>query len=140
MADQAKDQAMVADKPKDQPELSTADLARATNPAEATPAKAPAAKTEGNGTQPAPLLPSDQADKYRTQWSNIQTEFVDEPRKSVEQADNLVAELMKDLATSFATERTNLENQWNSGNNVSTEDLRQALRRYRSFFDRLLSV
>ncbi len=139
MADQTKNQAAVADQ-KNQQELSTADLAKASNPAEATPAKAPAAKTDGHSVQPTPLLPTDQTDKFRTQWNNIQTEFVDEPRKSVEQADNLVAELMKALATSFANERANLENQWNSGNNVSTEDLRQALRRYRSFFDRLLSV
>lgn len=139
MADQVKDQAVVMDKPKEQTELSTADLARASNPKPAL-ANAPAARAGDNGAQPASLLAANVAEKYRGRWSNIQTGFVDEPRTSVEQADNLVAEVMKDLATTFANERANLENQWNSGNNVSTEDLRQALRRYRSFFDRLLNV
>jgi len=70
----------------------------------------------------------------------VQTGFVDEPRAAVEQADALVAEVMKRLADSFATERQALEQQWSRGDDVSTEELRLALRRYRSFFDRLLSV
>ena len=70
----------------------------------------------------------------------MQTGFVDEPRAAVEQADALVAEVMKRLADSFATERQALEQQWSRGDDVSTEELRLALRRYRSFFDRLLSV
>jgi len=65
---------------------------------------------------------------------------VDEPRRSVEQADALVAEVIKRLANSFAEERSKLEGQWGRGGDVSTEDLRVALRRYRSFFDRLLNV
>ena len=66
--------------------------------------------------------------------------FLDEPRKAVENADNLVAETMKQLADRFAAERTNLESQWDCGDQVSTEDLRQALQRYRSFFQRLLAA
>jgi len=66
--------------------------------------------------------------------------FVDEPRRAVEQADNLVAVTMKRLAEMFAEERARLEGQWDRGDNVSTEDLRLALRRYRSFFGRLLSM
>jgi hypothetical protein len=65
---------------------------------------------------------------------------VDEPRRSVEQADGLVAEVIKRLANSFADERAKLEGQWGRGDNVSTEDLRISLRRYRAFFDRLLNV
>jgi len=64
---------------------------------------------------------------------------VDEPRKAVEQADSLVANVVKRIAEQFANERAQLEKQWDSGDNVSTEDLRQALKRYRSFFDRLLT-
>jgi len=70
----------------------------------------------------------------------VQTGFVDEPRRAVEEADKLVATVMKRLAESFATERSNLEKQWDRGDNVSTEDLRVALQRYRTFFDRLLNV
>ena len=66
--------------------------------------------------------------------------FVDEPRRAVERADTLVAVAMKRLAEMFAVERAKLEGQWDRGDNVSTEDLRLALRRHRSFFGRILSV
>ena len=75
-----------------------------------------------------------------TRWSAIQTGFVDEPRKAVEEADALVAEVMKRLAEIFADERGQLESQWERTEQISTEDLRLAMRRYRSFFERLLSV
>jgi|SwirhisoilCB2_FD_contig_71_1209291_length_1093_multi_3_in_0_out_0_2 hypothetical protein len=76
----------------------------------------------------------------RGRWSNVQTGFVDEPRRAVEEADKLVAAVMQRLAEGFAKERANLEKQWDGGDNVSTEDLRVALQRYRSFFDRLLNA
>jgi hypothetical protein len=87
-----------------------------------------------------PLFSPDEADGFKTRWSAIQTAFVDEPRKAVEEADTLVAEVMKRLAEVFAQERTELERQWDRGEQISTEDLRIALRRYRSFFTRLLAV
>jgi len=79
-------------------------------------------------------------DGYRRRWEAVQTGFVDEPRRAVENADALVAEVITELATSFAQERGDLEGQWSKGDQVSTEDLRVSLRRYRSFFDRLLSA
>jgi len=79
-------------------------------------------------------------DNYRNRWQAIQVGFVDEPRRAVEDADALVAEVVQQLIDSFAGERKNLEGQWSRGDQVSTEDLRVALRRYRSFFDRLLST
>ena len=87
-----------------------------------------------------PLLPADQTDQLMLRWRDIQSGFVDRPRDSVEQADALVADLMRHLAASFSEERERLETQWDRGDDVSTEDLRVALTRYRSFFDRLLSV
>ena len=87
-----------------------------------------------------PLFPAEQSQNFRSRWDSIQAGFVDEPRRAVEQADSLIAEVMKTLAGSFAEERTNLESQLDSGDEVSTEDLRVGLQRYRSFFDRLLSV
>jgi hypothetical protein len=87
-----------------------------------------------------PLFPTGEAEGFRSRWTEVQTGFVDEPRSAVEQADGLVAEMMKRLAQVFADERSKLEEQWSRGDDISTEDLRQALRRYRSFFDRLLSV
>jgi hypothetical protein len=92
------------------------------------------------GTEQAPLFATSDAEAFRERWQDVQTQFVDEPRKSVEQADSLVAEVMQRLAQMFADERAGLERQWDRGDEVSTEDLRQALRRYRSFFERLLSV
>jgi hypothetical protein len=90
--------------------------------------------------QSSPLFAENETGDYRSHWSNIQAGFVDEPRHALEQADSLVAQLMKKLAEGFATERERLEKHWDSGENVSTEDLRIALQRYRSFFDRLLKV
>jgi len=100
------------------------------------------AATDGAATEhgAAPLFPTGEVETFRTRWVEVQTGFVDEPRHAVEQADGLVAEMMKRLATVFADERAKLEEQWSRGDDISTEDLRQALRRYRSFFDRLLSV
>jgi hypothetical protein len=88
----------------------------------------------------APMFEEQEAVGYRTRWDAIQTGFVDEPRRAVEEADALVAQVMKRLAEGFADERTALERQWDRGDQISTEDLRLALRRYRSFFQRLLSV
>jgi hypothetical protein len=88
----------------------------------------------------SPLFPAGEATSFRARWSETQTSFVDEPRHAVEQADGLVAEMMQRLASVFADERSKLEQQWSRGDDISTEDLRVALQRYRSFFDRLLSV
>jgi hypothetical protein len=87
-----------------------------------------------------PLVPHDQSERFTNRWQEIQTSFVDQPRDAVAEADALVADLMQRLAASFSQERERLEAQWDQGDDVSTEDLRVALTRYRSFFDRLLSA
>jgi hypothetical protein len=87
-----------------------------------------------------PLFPADEANNLRAKWDSVQVKFVDEPRQAVEDADVLIAATMKRLAEIFAGERQKLEHQWDRGGNVSTEDLRLGLRRYRSFFSRLLKV
>ena len=87
-----------------------------------------------------PLFSNSEAKNLRARWDTIQVGFVDEPRRAVEQADALVAETMKRLAEIFAEERSTLEAQWDKNENVSTENLRLALRRYRSFFSRLLAI
>ncbi len=86
------------------------------------------------------LFAGDETRDLHGRWEKIQIAFVDEPRKAVEQADSLVATTIKRLAEIFAQERSRLEGQWGRGDDVSTEDLRLALQRYRSFFQRLLSV
>jgi hypothetical protein len=86
------------------------------------------------------LLPDDQGTEFQGRWESIQVTFVDDPRDAVENADALVAELMQQLADGFARERERLEGQWGRGEDVSTEDLRVVLQRYRSFFRRLLSA
>jgi hypothetical protein len=87
-----------------------------------------------------PLLPPSDLDEYRQRWDTVQTQFVDEPRRAVEDADALVAELMKKLADTFASERSTLEEQWDRSGEPDTETLRVTLQRYRSFFNRLLSA
>lgn len=122
--------------------LSTADMAAAatapTRTGQDHAANPRQAEEGGEGFEP--LFDERESGDLRSRWYAIQGEFVDQPRKSVEEADELVATVMKRLAEMFAAERENLEHEWGSGDDVSTEDLRVALRRYRSFFDRLLSV
>jgi hypothetical protein len=130
--------------------LTTADLAQPKRPASAieelgpkavrservaTPASIPTESTEN-----ASLFSAHELDDLRNRWNTVQTGFVDQPRRAVEQADELVASAMQRLAEVFAEERSKLEKQWDRGDNVSTEDLRVALQHYRSFFQRLLSV
>jgi hypothetical protein len=130
-----------------QEQLSTADLAGRTREPDAMddrivdsqPAGMPSNAATATADT-APLFGDSDAEDFRSRWEEIQASFVDEPRQAVEQADGLVAEVIQRLATVFADERTSLEDQWGSGDDISTEDLRIALRRYRSFFDRLLSV
>lgn len=106
----------------------------------ATTAGAATAATTAREGEYARLFSESDAKGFRARWENLQVSFVDEPRRSVEQADSLVAEAIKRLAEVFADERQKLEKQWDRGDNVSTEDLRVALQRYRAFFGRLLSV
>jgi hypothetical protein len=86
------------------------------------------------------LFGGDELAGLRAQWVTVQAEFVDNPKDCVEKADSLVSELIEKLTAGFADARSRLEQQWGQGETVSTEDLRVALRRYRAFFERLLSV
>jgi hypothetical protein len=133
--------------PGDGRKLSTEDIAAANDRRQADAADRdridrphPDAVGPQSVEETAPLFGEEELGGYRTRWSAIQTGFVDEPRKAVEEADTLVAELMKRLAEGFADERRQLEMQWERADQVSTEELRLAMRRYRSFFERLLSI
>ena len=86
------------------------------------------------------LLPRENLDDFRVRWERVQVAFVDEPRTAVQQAHDLVDQLVERLTQSFSRQRDSLEGTWTRGGDVSTEDLRQALQRYRSFFNRLLST
>ncbi|MFE4335922.1 hypothetical protein ACFRQM_43100 [Streptomyces sp. NPDC056831] len=86
-----------------------------------------------------PLLGKEQ-EEFRARWQKIQGEFVDDPKNAVNAADQLVAETMQALATTFSEHKRGLEGQWHRGEEVATEDLRLALQQYRSFFNRLLST
>lgn len=98
-------------------------------------------KTHSKEEEFIALFENDEAERFHSQWLDIQSRFVDDPRASVEDADQLVADVIKSITRSFADRRISLENQWKSGeNNTSTEDLRIAIKRYRSFFNRLLSL
>lgn len=131
--------------------LSTAALAHADEPAEQNYDEQHADSRDRanlNGSMPqssetderSALFPAEEAKDFRAKWDAVQVGFVDEPRQAVERADSLVAGAMKRLAEMFAAEREQLEKQWDRGDSVSTEDLRLALRRYRAFFGRLLSM
>jgi hypothetical protein len=102
-------------------------------------AGAGAAAPAGGGADIALLDPADE-ERFRQRWSDVQARFVDDPQEAVQTADGLVAELMQSLASGFSGHKGRLEAQWQSGGNPDTEELRQALQRYRSFFNRLLST
>ena len=112
----------------------TADLVR-----EAEDVEADADETQTDPER-EPLFEAADRDRFGESWTSIQAAFVDDPRDAVKEADTLVAELMQRLAETFSAERSRLESQWDNDQDVSTEDLRIALQRYRSFFDRLLSA
>jgi hypothetical protein len=97
------------------------------------------AGSQANGRNESPLFAENELRDFRARWDQVQTSFVDEPRHAVEQADTLVATVIKRIAEQFAEERSKLEKQWDRGDDVSTEELRQGFKRYRAFFDRLLS-
>lgn len=86
------------------------------------------------------MFPGSETEGFRNRWHDIQAAFVDSPRESVKKADELVAAIIQRLAEVFSAERARLEGDWGEGGDISTEDLRQALQHYRSFFDRLLSL
>jgi hypothetical protein len=122
-----------------QSQLSTADIVQKTDE------DGVESQLERTEAQPAEagfalLLPNHEVDQFWSEWNAIQAKFVDDPQTSVEAADSLVAQVMKRLAEVFSEERGKLETQWRQGEEVSTENLRVALQRYRSFFNRLLSL
>ena len=104
------------------------------------------ASAEGGGTQmvreqpAAQLFPDTECHDFRARWERIQIGFVDEPRRAVQEADSLVADTMKRLTDNFSGERKKMEAVWVRGDDVSTEDLRVSLQRYRSLFNRLLTL
>ena len=128
--------------------LSTADLAKHNEESTREQMRAVDKRTEGSNitrlpqrdTERTQLFGPDDSKNLHSRWDGIQGEFVDDPRHAVENADHLVAEAIQILATQFADERGRLEQQWQRSGDVSTEDLRLALQKYRSFFERLLAA
>ena len=135
--------------PRRPEELTTADIAGKERAERTKTGSVPASRESdvvpferkaGAANDAVPLLSKEEAEELRNRWTNIQGAFVDEPRNAVQEADKLVARAVQRLAEVFADERSKMEQQWSRGDQVSTEDLRVCLQRYRSFFTRLLSV
>ncbi|MGW0410492.1 hypothetical protein ACWDZX_04225 [Streptomyces collinus] len=119
----------------------TADLSEEASPEQPQAPAPQAQETSGPSDEELPqLLADDEERAFRDRWQTVQNRFVDDPRQAVHDADTLVAEVMQTLATTFAQHKKDLEGQWGEGQQVDTEELRGALRRYRSFFNRLLST
>lgn len=110
-----------------------------TTPVDVQTAQTPQARTQDQ-TGDIELLPSDKLEDFRGRWQRVQVLFVDQPRDAVQQAHDLVDQVVDSLTQSFGKQREGLMGTWSRGDDVSTEDLRLALQRYRSFFDRLLST
>jgi hypothetical protein len=126
--------------PAPAPESEQIEEARPETAAEPRDEVTPETASEPRVDDDGPLLPEDQGTELQSRWEAIQVRFVDDPRNAVEEADALVASTMQQLADGFASAREDLEGQWSRGEDISTEDLRVALQRYRSFFRRLLAA
>jgi len=113
---------------------------RTDNPSEAEVVPFSRPQRSGSLSSNQKTIMGDEVDQLRTRWTAIQTSFVDEPRKAIEEADTLVEAAIKRISDAFHEERSNLEQHWKSGKDVSTEDLRQSLQNYRAMFSRLLSI
>jgi hypothetical protein len=124
----------------DEQRLRTADLVRGGEPSEEHSVAADRIEPIDEHEEREPLFSAEDTQQFGDRWTEVQAAFVDEPRRAVQDADALVAELMERLAETFSEERSTLEGQWDRDEDVTTEDLRLALQRYRSFFDRLLSA
>jgi len=128
--------------------LTTADLAASANGTAASSSSPPSSAVSSNRdgghvkeeANLAPLFTDDAATAFRSRWDVVQRGFVDDPREAVRAGDELVAQVIKSLAESFSEQRSSLENGLDQDNQSSTENLRLALRRYRSFFERLLAI
>ncbi|MCX4649866.1 MULTISPECIES: hypothetical protein [unclassified Streptomyces] len=132
---QPKDSRSDAPPPEEgRPEEGRPDGAATAEPAQQQQAEQP------NKEETPPLLTTGDAQDFRDRWNKVQSTFVDEPREAVQSADTLVTDVMQTLATTFADQKRGLEGQWKSGEEANTEDLRKALRHYRSFFNRLLTA
>ena len=127
---------------RDDDEITTADIAKKDNRGDAKRAEVVQfhGSTAETTDERVPLFQQNEAGDLKHKWESIQTAFVDNPRHAVEDADKLVASAIKRIAEGFANERAKLEGQWSRGEQISTEDLRVVLQRYRSFFSRLLSL
>jgi hypothetical protein len=112
------------------------EITEATEEEQAEESRANAEQT--NGAEP--LFAENERSDFRSRWEEVQAGFVDEPKQSVERADALVSDAVERMTAGFTSARTRLEEQWAQGEDASTEDLRVALTRYRSFFNRVLDV
>jgi hypothetical protein len=142
------DDSKLPEKPIERAVVSDSDSRNAALPP--SPELRRASRTGVSGTGPAvaraqeeekvALFVPNESNDLRARWDSIQVGFVDEPRRAVQEADALVSATMTRLTEIFANERRTLEQQWDRSEDISTEDFRVALRRYRSFFGRLLAI
>jgi hypothetical protein len=136
-----------------EPSTAQADHSAETSPTESEPLttadESSAGRTESSQMETEPssepsaersLLADNDLSGLRSRWDDVQAAFVDNPKECVQKADTLVAEVVEQLTTGFSEARSRLEAQWARGETASTEDLRVALKRYRDFFQRLMSV
>jgi hypothetical protein len=109
-------------------------------PGVSEPDEATASQDHDEQEAPVRLFEADELNAVIRKWRDIQADFVDQPKRAMQEADELVGELMNRLARTFTEQREQLEARWGDSETVSTEDLRKDLQRYRSFFERLLAA
>jgi hypothetical protein len=83
-----------------------------------------------------PLLAAEFSTEMLSHWNEVQVSFVEDPRASVQSADELVREIQAALVAASTERLCRLAGAWSEGSD--TEELRLALRQYRSFIDVIL--
>ena len=86
-----------------------------------------------------PILSTDQLASLRRRWGAVQAGFVDDPRRAVEVADDIVAEAVGALQAAIDDRRREVAEPWREDADASTDALLVAFQSYRSVFERVLS-
>ena len=99
----------------------------------------PAAGRGAAGSDGEPYLSPVQVADLQRRWGAVQAGFVDDPRRAVEGADDIVAEVVGALQAAIDDRRRELAEPWRDHADASTDALLVAFQSYRSVFERVLS-
>lgn len=101
---------------------------------QSTPADGGTPAADGQDTVLAP----ETSRRLRERWRAVQAEFVDDPRRAVEDADRLLSEAAGAFASGLEERRRALTSGWEQDGHGETEQLRLTMHHYRALVDAVL--